>query len=278
MAERWKYDISKADTDNRWDAFLAALKYFSASKGKLFSDFPGMTYDDVFGEMVARGFPMFSDRIDSGRWEAEKERIGKPELTWFNLGMQVVLECYSVMCEKFRKAVDIKKRTDSMEKPIQGTLERITVGDTIKAGTAAFYCSIKENERSHDYDDLWDYVESCEETGLPVSRIRFGELVIGLDARLPSPSDFGDYADLLKMAMAAKFWVHYSPDTRDWRQKYRQMLVSPPALIRFIVFNGSKGRHLTTEYLQQRPSEVTSETVIPRYAPARPEWLPPEVK
>lgn len=272
MAYRWHYDKTKTDHDNRWDAFLAALKYFSASKGKVFSNFPGMTYDDVFNEIVARGFPMFNEKIDSGKWEAEKVEIGKPELTWFNLGMQVVLPCYSVMCEKFRKAVDIKKRTDSMEKPVPGTLERITVGDTIKAGTAAFYCSIKENERSHDYDNLWDYIESCEETGLPVSRIRFGEIVIGLDTRLPPASDFGDYADLLKMALAAKFWVRYSPDTRDWRQKYRQMLVSPPALIRFMSFDEAKRRHLTTEYLQQRPPELASETVMPRYAPARPEW------
>lgn len=272
MVVRWKYDNAKSDLDNRWDAFLVALKNFAANKGKLFSNFPGMTYDDVFDEMVAMAFPIFNEWIDTGKWEAEKVERGLPNLTWANLGFKCVLMCYSVMCEKFKKAVDIKKRTDSMEKPVPGTMKHITVGDTIKAGTAAFYCAIKENERSHDYDELWDYLESCEETGLPVSRIRFGEIVIGLGTHLPSPPDFGDYADLVKMAMAAKFWVHYSPDTRDWRQKYRRMLISPPALIRYIVFGEDRKRRLTTEYLQQRAPEVASETVIPKYAPARPEW------
>ncbi len=272
MAVRWKYDISKTDTDNRWDAFLTALNSFTADHGHKYKNFPGMNSDEVYNELVVLSFPNFNEWIDSGRWEAEKIERGIPNLTWANLGFKCVLMSWGNLCYRFQKAMDIKKRTDSMEKPVPGTMKHITVGDTIKAGTAAFYCSIKENERSHDYDDLWDYLESCEETGLPVNRIRFGEIVIGLDAHLPSPSDFGDYADLLKMALAAKFWVHNSPETRDWKQKYRQMLMSPPALIRFMSYDGNQKRHLTTEYLQQRASEVASETAIPKYAPARPEW------
>lgn len=278
MAERWKYDKTKSDTDNRWDAFLAALNSYTADHGHEYKNFPSMTHEEVYNELVVMAFPLFNEWIDSGRWEAEKAERGLQNLTWANLGFKCVWWSWGKLCYRFQKAMDIKKRTDSMEKPIQGTMEHITVGDTIKAGTAAFYCAIKENERSHDYDDLWDYIESCEETGLPVNRIRFGEIVIGLDTHLPSPSDFGDCADLLKMALAAKFWVHNSPDTRDWRQKYRQMLLSPPALIRFMACDETKRRHLTTEYLQQRPPEVASETVIPRYSPARPEWLPLEVK
>lgn len=256
MAERWKYDIRKSDLDNRWDAFLVALNSFTVDHGHKYKNFPNMTHEEVYNELVVMAFPFFNEWIDTGKWEAEKSERGLPNLTWANLGFKCVWWSWGKLCYRFQKAMAEKKATSYLSDRIPGADRTLTYSDTVESSRKALYLS--DYDRPHGghgrvdtYSDAWDYIESCEEFGKPVDKFKLGEILISI-GRAPDGDEMPEYAGIVKLMKAAKLRAK-SCCTTTWEQIFRDMLRNPPQKILFIsrsgLRDGCRSPRYMTEYL-----------------------------
>lgn len=198
-----------------WDALIVACHHFNKNRLVKFSNFPGMEPVEVTDEMLAYAFPRLKEKIDNG-WDKEH-----PGLTWVNCAFSVILPAYSIMCQEFKQAVEIKTRT-CRTADLDGN--KVPIVDLLEDGKTQLYKKRRDGGRDLT-DDFYTYIEACEENGITPDRGILADLVFDM-TRAPSNIDLPDYPDLVMLRKAASYRSYKTGESLQQARRYIREKIS----------------------------------------------------